>query len=487
MVSSLHQFMFSTPVRYSTLRPIVQIQHLNHELLNTPNTPKQTASAPIPPPPTPKAKHRKKNDTHETELALKVKGSELLQRATQQQFIMAGAGMGAVTSVVQALKVPALIRYTPPNTNNCYELSWFGGWPTQRAYPGKQLNMVEYHHGQRQKHTRVSMLYNGIPFISRLFNQPARKEVMHRYYNGATLHDTILRQNEGGDYTVTKALRDRHGKRLLFEMNYAENHTPKTLIHYVNQSRDKHDLHPVGNDGTIWKYNGLNATYTFKANEQGYVDYYDVAPHKGKHDTFRIKVAAPTSPKEAPKFKTHTELFKKTSSGLKEPELEKLLDVDAETLQLLEHPLAFRQLIPTAEEGYQLLETGFERLPKPLRKINQFKQRSPHHFPKGLERHYPWQEWIFKPLALTVGLALAADGLYELLFSSKSPFIQWLQTHVEYREAPETSGVLQRVKAENTYRRVAYIKDTGSEQADSDISNALEVLSSLGVINAKQR
>jgi hypothetical protein len=565
MAHSLHEFMFKTPLRYSTLRPIVQLQHLNHGITHEPakgpsrsnnkhksshSLNRATSATPVQP---------SSNDSlhsglyghtdRETELALKMKGSELLRYATPAQFALAGTAIGAGISCWHAVQNPSQFRYAAQGSSgeatNAFEISWKGTWPLHHVQPTRQLDVVEFQKGVRMRHTRTRYIHPSL--FQRVVSWVLRerkslrplKEVLHRTHEHATLHDIICRERAKGGFAMTHQTQNRLGNQRFIETFFDATGQLERIVHSVNHPHGtrEHAFVPVASlyealasnspERPAWRYKGLKATYVFQPNAQGEVDFYDVLPHQGEMAQGPFQATAPSETSGSPPTRYRVRFSQEQAEATRSFEDHASLsvlnpdektwsapvpwkDLSSHHTEELKHLLALQLFIPSVDHPEAFLDDGFHTLPLPLQQANQWLLTPLHQLPEGLIRHFPLHEWVAKPAALMGALTAGMLGIHELLFSEQSPFLQWLQRHVDY--ATPTASQPERIhnRGENASfgsslehsltntltgnfmpmapaEPMAVIKNTGIEQADEDLTVALQMLSTLGVLEAQRQ
>ncbi|MCE2930745.1 MAG: hypothetical protein LW809_05095 [Vampirovibrionales bacterium] len=455
MISKLKDFMFSTPLTYSELRAVKQIQSLKHV--------KSHASE----------QRVKAAQEQESKPKVRISISTLSEwrKYSPLYFAGAGAGAGVLWGTFKASKHPVTRIWQDPPTNKTYHLETFGQWKANQALPSGGYNLKTFEAGDAVEKVTVSQRYHSL-WDALMLSPKKYANVLRRQYQEGRFIDTDVKENKDGTTLFNRSMKSKQGIFPLFEARLNNQGELEKLIHTFHRNgQDFHvNLSPTTVEGkmALWTQEKMGR-FTFLLNNHA--------------RTARMLVEDPTTTHRYQVFSTVENIGQYTKNPsfhaenspvriLKNNKKVAWQDLSVHEKMLLEHPLFFRQLMPQPKDK-ALLDIA-SHIPTPLRS-------TPFHadLRKGLQRHVPWKEWLGKPFSYGMAFAGLAVLTQQFLLSPKSPFSQWLSEHVEvhHRSAHHLMGTS---LPEN--EKILYVKDTGNDSADASIGKALRVLSNFGLI-----
>lgn len=126
---------------------------------------------------------------------------------------------------------------------------------------------------------------------------------------------------------------------------------------------------------------------------------------------------------------------------------------------------------------------GHEALPELFRHFGRYRLAFGNAMPEGLSRQRPWKAWLLKPLGFAALGGVSFWALYKFLFSPISPFVRWINSHLEYRQHTRQEGFLQKRSRLETN---AVLSGTSNAEADQKIGQAIDILDTIGVVSSQQ-
>jgi hypothetical protein len=243
--------MFNTPLHYSVLRPIVQVQHLKHEHLRI----RSLIGLQENDDPSVNHHHRfhqKKEEVPPAKLHSKVavqlesSAAKQLKQVSPLQFTIAGAVAGLIYALSEAVKTPLRTKIQdltlPGGTAN--ELQYYGIWSPTRELPSAGFDLKRFKNNQSIESIQVRRRSEG-PLVWWPWTANKRPDIRIRTYDGNRFHDLHATQDREGQRTLTKSIQDRHGTEVIYAATFSPKGCLEEVTHTIGKGKQVLALTPL--------------------------------------------------------------------------------------------------------------------------------------------------------------------------------------------------------------------------------------------------
>jgi hypothetical protein len=442
--------MFNTPLTYKELYAVKHIQSLEH----TQKEVEKTLAF--------KSKQEKTKQVN----YIAIQESGRLIQFSPQVFAFVGGMVGAIMGTLQAQKFPIAFRLqeTP---QRMVELTPYGKWQKGSRLKETGFDLKRFESGTQNDSYHIR--HHARPRFS---NESLTVcTALHRLYRNASHDDLYLEKKQDGALHFSHVLESKHGRRKQFTAIYTPTHDLQSLVHYWIENGEERSqaitfLNAEGK-APVLHFSTPHASYHLEADEAGMTQNVRVHLPNGK--LFQVNRKAGKG--QSTRAGEHLEIRHAE-------QLVDWQDLSAHEQEALQHPLLFRRLLPSPPD-FNLLNPH-ALVPKALHHVQQ--KAWWEDLPEAVKRHVPYKAWMSQVAFYTIGASVTFVGLRQFLLSKHSPFSQWLNEHIAFHK--EGRNLLMSSTASNS-KEGLYVEDTGNEQADAKIGEALRLLNTLGVVKVK--
>ncbi len=451
MSNTLKEFMFNTPLTYKELYAVKHIQSLEHTQKEAEKT----------------LAFKSKQEKEKQISFISIQKSGRLIQFSPQVFAFVGAMVGAVMGTLQAQKFPIAFRLqeTP---QRLVELTPYDQWQKASRLKETGFDLKRFESG-----TQIDSYHIRYHARPRLSNESLTVyTALHRLYRNGSHDDLYLEKKQEGVLHFSHVLESKHGRRKQFSAIYSPAQELQSLVHYwIENGEERSQVlqvkHAEG-ETPVLEFSTPHATYHLEADDAGMTQNVRVHLPSGK--VFQVHRKAGNDPPTRGSEHLEVRNAQKQLVGWQ--------SLSPQEEEVIEHPLLFRRLLPSSKD-FELLNPK-RLLPNALHHVHQKVWWEG--LPEGVKRHVPYKAWMSRMAFYTIGASMVFVGLRQFLLSKHSPFSQWLNEHIAFHK--ENNRLLLNRNTANS-KTGLYVEDTGNEQADAKIGEALRLLNTLGIVKVK--